>query len=92
MAVLSRGTIVWVEITDPQGRNPKCRPAVVVSPNEDMMRIIVQGIRLDWEAVVARAALKLQGFRPHRQHDGPHHRRHKQDESQRLKMIVPQPR
>src|SRR5271168_844906 len=25
------GRIVWAEITDPQGRNPKCRPAVIVT-------------------------------------------------------------
>jgi hypothetical protein len=31
-----RGRIVWVEISDPQGRNPKCRPAVIVTANEDI--------------------------------------------------------
>jgi mRNA-degrading endonuclease toxin of MazEF toxin-antitoxin module len=25
-----------VELIDPQGRNPKCRPAVIVTPNEDI--------------------------------------------------------
>lgn len=36
MAQLCRGRIVWVELLDPQGRNPKCRPAVIVSPDADI--------------------------------------------------------
>jgi mRNA-degrading endonuclease toxin of MazEF toxin-antitoxin module len=36
MPALCRGRIVWVELLDPQGRNPKRRPAVVVSPDEDI--------------------------------------------------------
>ncbi len=34
--MLSRGRIVWVEMVDPQGRNSKCRPAVIVTPSEDL--------------------------------------------------------
>lgn len=30
--MLQQGSIVWVTINDPNGRNPKRRPAVVVSP------------------------------------------------------------
>jgi mRNA-degrading endonuclease toxin of MazEF toxin-antitoxin module len=30
---LCRGRIVWVELLDPQGRNRKYRPALVVSPD-----------------------------------------------------------
>jgi mRNA-degrading endonuclease toxin of MazEF toxin-antitoxin module len=33
---LCRGRIVWVELLDPQGRNPKCRPAVIVTPDTDI--------------------------------------------------------
>jgi mRNA-degrading endonuclease toxin of MazEF toxin-antitoxin module len=33
---LCRGRIVWVEMLDPQGRNPKCRPAVIVTPDADI--------------------------------------------------------
>jgi hypothetical protein len=33
---LCRGRIVWVELLDPQGRNPKCRPAVIVTPDADL--------------------------------------------------------
>lgn len=36
MAQLCRGRIVWVELLDPQGRNPTCRPAVIVTPDEDI--------------------------------------------------------
>jgi mRNA-degrading endonuclease toxin of MazEF toxin-antitoxin module len=36
VAQLCRGRIVWVELLDPQGRNPKCRPAVVVTPDTDI--------------------------------------------------------
>jgi mRNA-degrading endonuclease toxin of MazEF toxin-antitoxin module len=31
-----RGKIVWVELLDPQGRNPRCRTAVIVSPDQDI--------------------------------------------------------
>jgi mRNA-degrading endonuclease toxin of MazEF toxin-antitoxin module len=33
---LCRGRIVWVELTDPQGRNRKRRPAVIVTPDSDI--------------------------------------------------------
>jgi mRNA-degrading endonuclease toxin of MazEF toxin-antitoxin module len=33
---LCRGRIVWVELLDAQGRNPKCRPAVIVTPDADI--------------------------------------------------------
>ncbi len=36
MSQLCRGRIVWVELLDPQGRNPKCRPVVIVSPDTDI--------------------------------------------------------
>jgi len=35
-ATPSRGRIVWVELTDPQGRNPKTRPAVIVTATGDI--------------------------------------------------------
>lgn len=31
-----RGRIVWVELLDPQGRNPKRRPAVIISADADI--------------------------------------------------------
>ena len=36
MSELCRGRIVWVELLDPQGRNRKCRPAVIVTPDTDI--------------------------------------------------------
>lgn len=36
MSQLSRGRIVWVELLDPQGRNRKCRPGVIVTPDADI--------------------------------------------------------
>ena len=36
MSQLCRGGIVWVDLLDPQGRNRKCRPAVIVTPDADI--------------------------------------------------------
>jgi mRNA-degrading endonuclease toxin of MazEF toxin-antitoxin module len=33
---LGRGRIVWVELFDPQARNQKCRPAVIVTPDAEI--------------------------------------------------------
>ncbi len=44
-ASVRQGRIVWVEVPDPQGRNPKRRPAVIVTPTAE--------IRADGEVVVA---------------------------------------
>src|SRR5438552_7296188 len=48
---LCRGRIVWVQLPDPQGRNPKCRPAVVVTPDAD--------IRADGEVWVVAISTQL---------------------------------
>jgi mRNA-degrading endonuclease toxin of MazEF toxin-antitoxin module len=47
-----RGRIVWVELLDPQGRNPTCRPAVIVTPDAD--------IRDDGEVWVVAISTQLQ--------------------------------
>ncbi|HVL15742.1 MAG TPA: type II toxin-antitoxin system PemK/MazF family toxin [Gemmata sp.] len=44
-APLQQGRIVWVELLDPQGRNPKRRPAVVLTATAE--------IRVDGDVVVA---------------------------------------
>jgi mRNA-degrading endonuclease toxin of MazEF toxin-antitoxin module len=44
-APLQQGRIVWVELLDPQGRNPKRCPAVILTPTAE--------IRADGEVVVA---------------------------------------
>lgn len=36
MAALRQGQIVWVEIRDSAGRNPKCRPAVVLTKTSEI--------------------------------------------------------
>ena len=36
MADLRQGRIVWVELLDPQGRNPKVRPAVVLTSTAEI--------------------------------------------------------
>ncbi|MCI0460033.1 MAG: type II toxin-antitoxin system PemK/MazF family toxin [Gemmataceae bacterium] len=51
MSQLCRGGIVWVELLDPQGRNPTCRPAVIVSPDVD--------IRADGEVWVVAISTQL---------------------------------
>ena len=42
---LQQGRIIWVELLDPQGRNPKRRPAVILTPTSE--------IRPDGDVVVA---------------------------------------
>ncbi|HYV38787.1 MAG TPA: type II toxin-antitoxin system PemK/MazF family toxin [Gemmataceae bacterium] len=36
MAELRRGDIVKVEVVDPQHRNPKVRPVIILNPSEDI--------------------------------------------------------
>ena len=33
---LHQGRIVWVMVNDPEGRNPKCRPAVILTPTQEI--------------------------------------------------------
>lgn len=53
---LQQGRIVWVELLDPQGRNPKVRPAVVVTATPE----ITDGR----EIVVAAMSTQLDQSRP----------------------------
>ena len=62
MAPLSRGRIVWVELLDPQGRNRKCRPAVIVTPDADIrddgeVWVIAISTQLDEAPAEAQVAL-----------------------------------
>ena len=36
MSQLCRGSIVWMELPDPQGHNLKSRPAVIVTPDAEI--------------------------------------------------------
>ena len=51
-ADLRQGRIVWVELLDPQGRNPKARPAVILTPTPE--------IREDGQIVVAAITTQLE--------------------------------
>jgi hypothetical protein len=56
-----------VELIDPQGRNPKCRPAVIVTPDED--------IRADGEVWVVAISTQLAESPPEDQVELPWDRR-----------------
>jgi mRNA-degrading endonuclease toxin of MazEF toxin-antitoxin module len=32
-----RGRIIWAEVPDPQGRNPKKRPLIILTPTEEIL-------------------------------------------------------
>jgi mRNA-degrading endonuclease toxin of MazEF toxin-antitoxin module len=36
MPILAQGAVVLVQVADPRGQNPKIRPAIVTSSNEDI--------------------------------------------------------
>src|SRR5690348_14652717 len=62
MSGLCRGRIVWVELADPQGRNPKCRPALIVTANEDIREdgeVWVVGISTQLDAAPADVQVEL---------------------------------
>jgi len=68
-----RGRIVWVEITDPQGENPKCRPAVIITPTEAIRpdepdcEVWVLGVTTRTEDTSAELAVELP-WAPDRRH------------------------
>ncbi len=73
MSVPQRGRIVWVEIPDPQGRNPKCRPAIIVSANPSIIvadpdcEIHVVGITSQVDTVSGEDGVSLPWHRDRRQ-------------------------
>lgn len=57
------GRVVWVTIADPQGRNPKRRPAVILTPTDDIAEggeIDVVGITTSFELAPAEVQTELQ--------------------------------
>jgi mRNA-degrading endonuclease toxin of MazEF toxin-antitoxin module len=59
---LCRGRIVWVELPDPQGRNPKCRPAVIVTPDAEIQpdgEVWVVAISTQFDAAPAEDRVEL---------------------------------
>ena len=63
---LQQGRIVWVEVLDPQGRNPKRRPAVILTPTDE--------IRADGEIVVAAMSSQIDQSPPEVSVEVPWHR------------------
>jgi mRNA-degrading endonuclease toxin of MazEF toxin-antitoxin module len=62
MAALARGKIVWAELLDPQGRNPKERPAVVLTADDDIKpggEIWVAAVTGEIRAIPAEFAVRL---------------------------------
>lgn len=62
MPNLCRGRIVRVEILDPQNRNPKRRPAVIVTPTEEILpdgEVILVAITGSVNAAPAEAQVAL---------------------------------
>lgn len=44
MPGLKRGSIVWAELRDPHGRNPKRRPVVVLASADAVARGVIDGV------------------------------------------------
>jgi hypothetical protein len=57
------GRVVWVTISDPQGRNPKCRPAVILTPTDEITpdgEVWVVGITTSFELAPPEVQTELQ--------------------------------
>ncbi|AMV29549.1 PemK-like protein [Gemmata sp. SH-PL17] len=63
---LQQGRIVWIEVLDPQGRNPKRRPAVVLTPTVE--------ITAEGEIVVAAMSTQIDQSPPNVSVEVPWHR------------------
>jgi mRNA-degrading endonuclease toxin of MazEF toxin-antitoxin module len=63
---LQQGRIVWIELLDPQGRNPKIRPAVILTSTAE--------IRPDGEIVVAALSSQVDQSPPELSVEVPWHR------------------
>ena len=62
MATPCRGRIVWVELVDPQGGNPKCRPAVILTEPKEVQpeaEVWVVGVTTQVETTPADQAVEL---------------------------------
>ena len=57
------GRVVWVTIPDPQGRNAKCRPAIILTPTEQITDdgdVWVVGVTTTSELAPAEVQVELQ--------------------------------
>ncbi len=58
----SRGRIVWVEIPDPRGENPKKRPAVILTPDHEITpegEILLAAVTSQVDSVSGETAVTL---------------------------------
>jgi mRNA-degrading endonuclease toxin of MazEF toxin-antitoxin module len=63
MSSACHGRVVWVTIHDPQGRNPKCRPAVILTPTDAIKPdgdVWVVGITTNFERATPEVQTELQ--------------------------------
>ncbi|QJW95605.1 type II toxin-antitoxin system PemK/MazF family toxin [Frigoriglobus tundricola] len=80
-APFQQGRIVWVELLDPQGRNPKRRPAVVLTTSAE--------IRSDGEVVVAALSSQIDQSPPEVSVEVPWHRNgHPRTKLNRRNVVV----
>ena len=64
MSSPSFGRVIWVELLDPQGRNPKCRPAIIITPTDDItpdgeVRVVAISTSLDAAPPEVQVALQF---------------------------------
>jgi mRNA-degrading endonuclease toxin of MazEF toxin-antitoxin module len=62
VSIPCRGRIIWVEITDSHGHNPKCRPAVILTATEEIQpesEVWVVGVSTQADATPAEVSVEL---------------------------------
>lgn len=78
---LQQGRIIWVELRDPQGRNPKRRPAVILTSTSE--------IRDDGEVVIAALSSQIDQSPPEVSVEVPWHRNgHPRTKLNRRNVVV----
>lgn len=69
-APLAQGRIVWVELLDPQGRNPKARPAVILTPTAEIQpegTVVAAAVTSNLDASPAELCVELPWHRDGRE-------------------------
>jgi mRNA-degrading endonuclease toxin of MazEF toxin-antitoxin module len=62
MSIPCRGRMVWVEVPDPQGGNPKCRPAIILTPTDEIKQdgdIVIVAVSTQVDAAPAATVVNL---------------------------------
>ena len=63
MSSPSHGRVVWVTLLDPQGRNAKCRPAIIITPTDEIAsdgNVVVVGVTTTPDQASADVQTELQ--------------------------------